>query len=520
MKNVWHTSGRHGSSYCATCAAVLVVLVNMYAVGPAAGQDQRPNILFIMADDHTSQAFQSYGSRLSDVAPTPNINRLAQEGARLNNVFATNSICVPSRATILTGQYSHKNGAYTLRDTLDPQRPNVAKELSEAGYRTAVIGKWHLKSNPSGFDYYNVLRGQGDYFNPKLKNSRTGEYTEHAGYSADVIADLSLAWLEEQADQEDPFVLMAHFKACHEPFQHPERTAELFTDVLIPEPPSLWEDKSHRSPGSEPYGFTIQTMAHRLRQPSHGGWEPSPPLSQMSERQVKRHGYQRFLKRYLRCVAALDENVGRLLDYVDEAGPKDNTVVIYTSDQGYFLGEHNYIDKRWMYEESIRMPFLIRYPAEIEPGRVIDDLITNADFAPLMMDYAGLETPGYMQGRSFRPVLGDRPPTDWREAVYYRYWMHGDGARRPAHYGVRTDRHKLIFFYGLPLDQTDNAPTTPGWELYDLQKDPHEMDNVYEDPAYEETVEQLKDVLLEKKRQLDDRDANYPRLLNLRETYW
>ena len=501
-------------------ASLLVLFAGLSAPSARAqeGEGQRPHLLFIMADDHTAQAFQSYGSRLSALAPTDNINRLAQEGARLTNAFATNSICVPSRASILTGQHSHQNGVYTLRDTLAPARPNVAKELQEAGYETAVIGKWHLKSNPAGFNFYEVLRGQGAYFDPKLENSRTGQYTQHEGYSADVIADRSLRWLKEQEGGEAPFMLMTHFKACHEPFSYPERTAGRYEDTMLPEPPSLWEDKRHRSPGSQLFGFTIQTMARRLTRPDHGGWAPSPPLSEMTDRQMKRRGYQRFVKRYLRCVDALDQNVGRLLDYVDEAGLTDNTVVIYTSDQGYFLGEHNYIDKRWMYEESMRMPFLIRYPGEIAPGREVDDLVTNVDFAPLLLDYAGRETPPYMQGRSFRPNLQGRTPDGWREAVYYRYWMHANGARRPAHYGIRTQRYKLIFFYGLPLGHTANAPTPPGWELYDLAKDPQEMDNVYGEPGYAEVTKRLKRKLFEKKEQLGDPDQPYPRLMKLRDS--
>jgi arylsulfatase A-like enzyme len=495
-------------------AAVLTLLTSASA-GLAA---DRPNILFIMADDHTTQAFQSYDSRLAPYAPTPNINRLAQQGMVLENVFCTNSICVPSRASILTGQYSHKNGAYHLRDALDPAHPNVAKELQDAGYRTAVVGKWHLKKNPAGFDYYNVLRGQGDYFNPKLENSRTGEYTEHEGFSADVIGKLSLRWLKKQADRDQPFMLMTHFKASHEAFRSPPRHDSRYQETKLPEPPSLWEDKSHRSPGSREYGFTIETMARRFVRRDQ--WQPSRPLNEMTKRQRRRRGYQAFVKQYLRSVAAIDDNVGRILDYLEKAGLKQNTVVIYTSDQGYFLGEHNYIDKRWMYEQSMRMPFLIRYPGQVPAGRRNDDIILNVDFAPLMLDFAGAETPDYMQGRSFRANLHGKTPDDWRSAMYYRYWMHANGARRPAHYGIRTDRYKLIFFYGLPLDQTNNKPTKPGWELYDLQKDPRELDNVYGDPAYQNVVKRLKRKLLEKKQQLGDTDAKYPALMQLREEHW
>ncbi len=478
---------------------------------------ERPNILFIMSDDHTSQAFRSYNSRLSDHAPTPNIQRLAQQGAVATNVFNTNSICVPSRATILTGKYSHKNGVYTLRDRIDPEQRHVGHMLRNNGYRTAVVGKWHLKSDPSGFDYWEVLPGQGRYFNPVLRQM-DGSKKTYDGFSADVITDRSLHWLKNVRDDEKPFFLKLHYKASHESFRSPPRNDDMFEDVQLPQPPSLFEDKSHRSPGSRPYGFTIETMANRFKRRNQ--WDPHRPFDEMTEREKRRHGYQAFVRQYLRSVAAIDQNVGRVLDHLKNAGLKENTIVIYTSDQGYFLGEHNYIDKRWMYEESMRMPFLIRYPGEIEPDTVVDDLIANVDFAPLLLDYAGVKSPDSMQGRSFRQNLTGNTPDDWRDAVYYRYWMHGNGARRPAHYGIRTRRYKLIFFYGLPLDQTNNKPTNPGWELYDLKQDPHEMDNVYRDPTYRDVRESLKKKLLEKKRELGDTDQKYPSLMERRKKHW
>lgn len=465
-----------------------------------------------MSDDHATQAFGSYGSRLADIAPTPRLDALARQGARLTRAFVTNSICTPSRASILTGQYSHRNGVYQLNEPLDPTLPNVAKELRNAGYTTAIIGKWHLRSDPSGFDYWQILPGQGRYFDPEMLEIGGNQYV-HEGYSADVITDLSLHWLEEMRDEDRPFSLMVHFKAVHEPFEYASRHAPLYEDVKIPEPQSLWEDKSHRSSGSREYGFTIEDMAGRLVQREQ--WQPERPLEEMSSRERLRHGYQAFMKHYLRTVAGIDDNVGRLLDYLEDAGLVENTIVVYTSDQGYFLGEHNYIDKRWMYEESIRMPFLIRYPGEIQPGTVVDDIVLNIDFAPTLLDFAGLETPGYMQGRSFRRNLnGERPP-DWRQAMYYRYWMHGSGARRPAHYGIRTDRFKLVFFYGLPLGHTENEPTEPGWELYDLVKDPHELDNVYDDEAYAHIVWELKARLRALKQEFGDDDERYPQLQEL-----
>ncbi|MBN2137044.1 MAG: sulfatase [Sedimentisphaerales bacterium] len=524
----------------------------------AAGYSRyRPNILFIMADDHSANAISCYGSRLYHVAKTPNIDRIAAEGACLLNCFCTNSICVPSRAAILTGQYSHINGVYTLADQLDPEHPNLAKYLKSAGYQTAVVGKWHLKTEPTGFDYWNILPGQGRYHNPVMKTSDKNqkppkpsimeEIAEKAmewlsipadfeaqtdgpkqqspenekkpdgtityrGFSTDVITDLSLEWLKKR-DGSKPFFLMTHFKNPHAPWHFAQRHADLYKDVEIPEPESLWENLSHRSEGSREYGFTVsETLLERMQKPDY----PTGPLNTdgMNQQQKTKAAYQKYLKDYLRCVAAVDENVGRLLDFIKQQRIERETIVIYTSDQGLFLGEHNYIDKRWMFEESMRMPLLVRYPTGIKAGTVNDDIIINTDFVPTLLDYAGVDIPADVQGRSFRDNLAGRTPSDWRTSMYYRYWQHG---ARPAHYGLRTKRYKLIFFYGLPLDVkgAEAKPTKAGWELYDLLRDPFELNNLYGHPAYTKKVQQLKGELLEKKKQLGDTDEKYPELLEL-----
>jgi len=476
----------------------------------------KPNILFIMSDDHAVNAINCYGSRLSSIAKTPNIDRLAKEGVKLNNCFCTNSICVPSRATVLTGQYSHINDVYTLRDELDPKRPNVAKHLQQAGYQTAIIGKWHLKTEPSGFDYWNVLPGQGKYFNPVLKE-KGGSQKTHKGHSTDIVTNLTLDWLNRR-EKDKPFFLMCHFKAPHEPWEYPKRLKNYLSVAEIPEPESLWEDKSHRSDGSKDYGFTIETMAKRM---SRKKYHTETPLdtTDLNKTEIRKSAYQKFLKRYLRTITGVDENVGRLLKYLDDNNLAQNTVVIYTSDQGYFLGEHNYIDKRWMYEESLQMPFLIRYPQEIKVGQVNDDIIINADFAPMFLDYAGEPLPGDMQGRSFRSNLSGATSPDWRTSMYYRYWMH---CNRPAHFGLRTKRYKLIFFYGLPLGKNGavNEPTKIGWELYDLEKDPKEMNNVYDNPEYTSVIKQLKKELHKKRKELGDTDDLYPEMKKLLDEYW
>jgi len=407
------------------------------AIRRRADDKKRPNILFIMSDDHSTNALGAYASLLSEVVRTPHLDRLAADGVRLDNCFCTNSICVPSRASILTGQYSHMNGVYSLHHSLDRDRQNVAKLLSAAGYETAVIGKWHLKSDPAGFDHWNILPGQGRYHDPEMKEKGKSERQIHEGFSTDVITDLSIEWLEERDLLEErgdrPFCLMTHYKNCHAPWHYAERHASLFEETKIPEPASLWEDKRHRSDGSREYGFTMETMAERMEKANY----PTGPLDTdgLDGSERKRAAYQKFLKDYLRCVTAIDENVGRLLDFLDERGLAESTVVIYTSDQGYFLGEHDYIDKRWMFEESLRMPFIARYPGEIPARSTNDDIITNVDFAETLLDYAGLERPPSMQGRSFRANLSGRTPPDWPRSMYYHYWQH---CNRPAHYGVRT----------------------------------------------------------------------------------
>ncbi len=478
---------------------------------------KRPNILFVMSDDHSANALGCYPSLLSDLVRTPNLDRLADGGVRLDNCFCTNSICVPSRASILTGQYSHVNGVYSLNHSLDPDRENVAKLLQKAGYETALIGKWHLKSDPTGFDHWNILPGQGSYHDPIMMEKGKKGKKVHEGFSTDVITDFSLDWLARR-DGKKPFCLMTHFNNCHAPWHHAKRHAALFEETKIPEPASLWENKSHRSDGSREYGFTMETMAKRMERDNY----PTGRLDTdgMDGRERKHAAYQKFLKDYLRCVTAIDENVGRLLDFLDEKGLAESTVVIYTSDQGYFLGEHDYIDKRWMFEESLRMPFIARYPGEIAACSSNHDIITNVDFAETLLDYAGVDAPTSMQGRSFRSNLAGRTPPDWPRSMYYHYWQH---CNRPAHYGVRTGQHKLIFFHGVPLDGKADwrqAATKPGWELYDLEKDPLELKNVYNDPAYSEIVDTLKKELLRLKDELGDQDEKHPELLKVREEFW
>ncbi|MGI9473526.1 MAG: sulfatase family protein [Rubripirellula sp.] len=505
---------------------------------------ERPNILYIMADDHACNAISAYGGRLADIAPTPNIDRLAKEGMRLDRCYVTNSICTPSRAVILSGQHSHVNQVKTLVDAFpgpDSGTPNVASILGRAGYETALIGKWHLRSSPWGFDYWKVGPGQGFYHDPvfiastdgvayESRVKRSAQRTE--GYYTDLVTDYALQWLD-QRDSAAPFFMMLHHKAPHGKWEPADRHKDYLADEEIPEPSTLWEDFSHRSSATREMGTSItsrlsprRTMVADVQKPD---WPAgSIDLSGMNERDKGKAAYQKYLHDYLGCVKAVDENVGRVLDYLDANDLAKNTLVIYTSDQGMFLGEHDYFDKRWIYEECFRMPFLARLPGVIPAGSVDDvHLCSNLDFAQTMLDFALVDNApetDEMQGASLRQILSAESPETWRDAVYYRYWMHLAHHHIPAHYGVRDDRYKLVFFYGLPLDASlgkgDFPASTPGWELYDLADDPQETRNVYDDPAYADVVARLKLRLSELKEQYDDQDDAYPELMSVREKLW
>lgn len=488
------------------------------------GKEKVPNIIYIMADDHASQAISCYKGILSQVLPTPNIDRIATEGARLTNCFVTNSISTPSRGAILTGQYSQKNGVYTLSDKLSPNHPNVAKELQKAGYKTAIVGKWHLGTEPAGFDYYNVLPGQGRYYNPVLiekgmwNDPERGEIKgkEYAGHSTDVITDEAIRFMEN-AGEEAPFFLMCHYKAPHREWQPAERFKELFKDIDIPEPDNLLDIYE----GKGQYAGLLKMSMEHLNSKDLKTEIPEG----LTRDELRRWAYQLYIKDYLRCIAGIDENVGRLLDYLDEHGLTENTLIIYTADQGFFLGEHGWFDKRLMYEECLRMPFLIRYPKEIEPGTIINDLVVNIDFAPLFLDYAGVATPAWMQGKSFRSNLTHHTSPDWRRSIYYRYWMHGDPSHNvTALYGIRTNRYKLIFYYGqaLGMKGTGDTPVEPAeWELYDLLADPAEMNNIYNQPGNDRIKEELKRELIKLKSLYGDEDHKYPEMKEIIQShYW
>jgi arylsulfatase A-like enzyme len=465
------------------------------AAAPAASE--RPNILYIMADDHASHAISAYGSVINR---TPNLDRIATGGVRLTNCFCTNSICTPSRAAILTGQYSNRNGVYTLNDQLDPKRNHVAKELQRAGYQTAMIGKWHLVTNPTGFDYWNILPGQGVYYDPTFITASGRK--QYKGYCTDLIGDFTLDWLK-QRDPAKPFFAMCHHKAPHRPWQPAPKYQDLFKDQTIREPDNLYDHYEGRSRSVAEVKMRVGENMTKTDVK-----QDIPP--DLKGDALRKWAYQLYIKDYLRCIQSVDDNVGRLLDYLDAENLARNTIVIYTSDQGFYLGDHGWFDKRIMYEEALRMPFLMRYPAGIRPGTVNRDMVLNIDFAPMFLDYAGARPPAEMQGRSFRANLHGHTPRDWRKAMYYRYWMHNDPDHHvPGHYGIRTDRWKLIYFYNKALGMTgstdNNAP--PEWELYDFRNDPREMKNLYPDPKYASVVRDLKSQLARLQQEAGDTPA-------------
>ncbi len=533
-----------------------LALLPMISVGTSVGKvyaaqsanealdTNQPNIVFIMSDDHAANAISSYQGRLSSVFKTPNIDRLATNGVRFNGMYANNAICSPSRAAILTGQYSHTNGVKTLVDPLDRDKDNVAKQLQSAGYQTAIVGKWHLKTQPAGFDYYNVLPNQGEYFDPKLKEigqkwqdgKKGGEV--HPGYVTDVITDVSLNWLNNR-DEDKPFMLMINHKAPHGLWQPAKRHENFLADVKIPEPDSLYHRGKHGptdaviidGKAGQQFGSSVsRRMEGRglVTRMLDKNWPTGPlELESYDWNTVVSAAYQKYLKDYLRTIKAVDENVGRVLDYLDANGLTDNTLIIYTSDQGMMLGEHDYYDKRWIYEESIQMPFLVQAPksySTIEKaiGKTSEALFLNIDIAPTLLDLAGVNKPIAMQGQSFKAVLTQPEMAHGRDAIYYRYWLHMAHHTIPAHYGIRTKTHKLAFFYGLPLDANGAMPATtpPYWELYDLENDPKEMNNLYPSKQSSGIKVKLKAQLSQIKIDIGDTDEQYPSLMAVKAQHW
>jgi len=483
-------------------------------------EESKPNILFIMSDDHTTQAIGVYKSRLAELNPSPTIDELARNGMRFDRVYCNNSICTPSRASIITGQYSQRNGVLDLNGSIGPEKQYLPIEMKKAGYQTAMIGKWHLKKEPAAFDYYSVLPGQGKYHNPEFRIRGDKPWPKNmikknGMHSSDAITDVSLDWLKNRRDKSRPFFLMHHFKAPHDMFENAKRYDSYLGNVEIPEPTNLLNPPD----GS----VATRDMGSGVGR-NHAPWKLAEKLGvpeHLDDTIYAKVGYQKYLKRYLRCVKGVDDNVKRLVDYLRETGELDNTVIIYTGDQGFFLGEHDLMDKRWIYEESMRMPFIVHWPNGIHKGSANNWLINNTDFAPTMLELAGIaKTPGYMQGRSFAAALrNDTKPDDWRTSVYYRYWMHlAHRLKVPSHFGIRSERYKLIFFYGCTPKGKKQTPVA--WEFYDLKNDPNEMQNQYGNPEYQKVISDMKADLKRTRVQLDETDEKYPKVKAIIDAYW
>ena len=479
---------------------------------------ERPNIVFIFSDDHATQALGAYGGRLAGLDPTPHLDRLAEEGMLFRNAFVTNSICAPSRAVILSGLHSHLNGVETNRqgDSLEAAVRTFPEILQQQSpYQTAMIGKWHLKSAPTGFDYWEVLPGQGAYYNPDF---RTPEGTKpYEGYVSDIVTDRAIEWLEEGRSEDEPFLLMYQHKAPHRNWQPGPERLTTYDDVEVPAPRSLFYDYTglstpavmqemevstdlrwgwdlklpvnpeHPEDSTAGYRRFFERLTPEQRQAWTAAYGPKNEQfyeryrdGDLQERDLVRWKYQRYMKDYLRSIRSMDDAVGRLLGYLDESGLADSTLVVYSSDQGFFLGEKGWFDKRWMYEESLKMPLIVRWPGVIQPGSEHEALVQNLDFAQTFLEVAGVEAPEEMQGRSLVPLLRGETPSDGREAVYYHYYEFPRPHHVHPHDGVRTERYKLIHYY-----------TLGQWELFDLERDPEELESVYGDPDYTEVQERL-----------------------------
>ncbi len=473
---------------------VLRIAVASLAFSTAQAQDT-PNIVWMFSDDHTRQTIGAYGGRLQDLDPSPHIDRLAAEGMRFDKCYVGNSICAPSRATLLTGKHSHLNGKYDNRDAFNHDQQQFQKILRTNGYQTVMIGKIHLNGKMQGFDYWDVLPGQGKYFDPDFisENGRT----KHSGYVTDIITDKALDWLQNRRNPDKPFMLMVHHKAPHRKWEPADRHLTKYADTHIPEPANLFDDYATRTTAAHEQTLDIeQSMTMKSDLKTDGSEEAQSGRygarntyfaeHQPEGKDLLRWKYQTYLKDYLRCTAAIDESVGQIVEALKKLGLDKNTVVMYSSDQGFYMGEHGWFDKRFMYEESFSTPLVARWPGHIDPGSVNNDLVQNIDFAETFLDLAGIPIPDDMQGKSIVPLLKGDTPADWRTSLYYHYYEYPGAHSVRRHEGVADKRFKLIRFYG-----TD-VPDGEEWEFYDLKNDPSEMNSTYGNPENAGRIAALK----------------------------
>ncbi|MCM8536230.1 MAG: sulfatase [Lentisphaeraceae bacterium] len=512
---------------CLTKVAMLLLFLILPSMA-----NERPNIVFIFSDDHAFQAIGAYGSRLKDMDPTPNIDKLAAEGMRFDRFYVGNSICAPSRATLLTGKHSHLNGKLDNKGSFNHDQQTFPKLLQKAGYQTAIVGKTHLAGKIQGFDYWETLPGQGNYYQPDF-DTEEGRKT-YEGYVTDITTDKSLDWLKNKRKSDKPFMLMIHQKAPHRSWCPPLDLLTKWDDITVPEPDSLFDDYNTRTTAAHKQDMSIEVTMNlpndlKVKTPEHNAlmeakfakiksrnknYRPSGergiyyrmtpeqrkvwdaaynPKNQkfldakLTGKDLVRWKYQRYMKDYLRCIYAVDQGVGKVMDYLKEQGLDKNTIVMYSSDQGFYLGEHGWFDKRFMYEESFRTPLVVKWPAKIKAGSVNTDLAQNIDFATTFLDLAGAEIPADLQGRSMVPLFKGEKPADWRKSLYYTYYEYPHGSHSVRkHEGVSTKRYKLIRFYG-----TD-VPNGEEWEFYDLETDPKEMNNSFNNPEYASKIKELK----------------------------
>ncbi len=492
------------------------VLITTLSCSTKLEEKLRPNILYIMSDDHATHAISAYGGIYDDYLQTPNIDRIANEGILFNNVFCTNAICGPSRAAILTGKYSHINGYFKNErgGKFDSTQWTFPVALKEIGYQTALLGKWHLGTQPVGFDYYKYHDNpgqQGFYYDPIYNEN--GTKVKEEGYATSLTTDHALNWLQQGRDKNQPFLMMLQYKAPHRNWDPEEKYLDLFKDIELPYPATFEDDYATReltagdtdmtmdffnrkdmklmSPEGMKNGELQQWYGWGNKRGFGEGWLPNDT---MTINEARRWKYQRYMKDYLACVKSVDDNIGRVLQYLDENGLSENTIVVYTSDQGFYLGDHGWFDKRFMYEQSLRMPFLLRYPPLVKEHFENNDIITNIDFAPTLLDLAGVSIPEEVQGRSFAQNIAGETPEDWKQNMYYHYYEFPFWHHVQPHYGIRNERYKLIhFYYNVDV-----------WEFYDLENDPDELNNAINDPQYTDIIAQMKIDLKERQVEFGD----------------
>lgn len=549
-------------------AALSCIAATAQAQQKAAAATQRPNIVYIMCDDHAFQCISAYGSPISKLAPTPNIDRIAERGMRFDRAFVENSLSTPSRACLMTGLYSNQNGQRQLGEGIDTTRTFFTEQLQQAGYQTAVVGKWHMGCDPKGFDYYHIYNDQGQYYNPQYRGTDTdGKYIVEEGYSTDLTTDHALSFIEHR-DTNKPFCLLLHHKAPHRNWLANTKYFGMYDNVTFPMPETFYDDYETRGSAVRTQKMSVTKdmrweqdfkVPEMLDTANADSWDSYLSLmnevnrmnpeqriawgkyyfprnrrlleARLTGKELDEWKYQNYIRDYMSVIKSVDESVGRVLDYLDSHGLTDNTIIVYTSDQGFYMGEHGWFDKRFMYEESLRTPLLIAYPGHIQPGSVCNKLVQNIDYAPTFLDLAGISKPKELPGRSLTPIFkaGDKVK-GWRNSIYYHYYDYPTYHMVRKHDGVRTDRYKLIHFYGeggLDAVKENKYQRQPGTrehgcmtyltslgyfepkdsavnynELYDLQADPHELNNLYGKPGYEKITKQLQKQLTDYRKSI------------------